>query len=120
MHETPQLVELAFADMQIVPEIQHDGATVVRQGNTSCRRSRTSHPSRRSSCRPAVGRDRIRRRPLGNWRTTPRQPPSRMPSPTPSVVSYSSCLLQPRESTRLYTESRGLRLPDGTQRLVLD
>jgi hypothetical protein len=30
MYETPQLVELAFADMQIVPEIQHDYATVAR------------------------------------------------------------------------------------------
>src|SRR3989442_15075849 len=30
MHETPQLVELAFAYMQIVPEIQHDYATVAR------------------------------------------------------------------------------------------
>src|SRR6266568_6454783 len=30
MHETPQLVELACADMQIVPEIQHDSATVAR------------------------------------------------------------------------------------------
>ena len=29
MHETPQLVELAFAHMQIVPEGQHDGATVA-------------------------------------------------------------------------------------------
>src|SRR5216683_1282667 len=30
MHETPQLVELAFAHMQIVPEVQQDGATVAR------------------------------------------------------------------------------------------
>jgi hypothetical protein len=37
-------------------------------------------------------RDRIRPRPLGNWPTTPRQPPSRMPSPTPSVVSCPSFL----------------------------
>ena len=43
------------------------------------------------------------RRPLGNGPTTPQQPPSRMPSPTPSVVSCSSCRSPPRESTRLCT-----------------
>ena len=29
MHETPQLVKLALAHMQIVPEVQEDGATVA-------------------------------------------------------------------------------------------
>ena len=62
------------------------------------------------------GRDRIRRRPLGNGPTTPRPPPSRMPSPTPSGVSCSSCRSPPSESMRLCTRSRGLRLPDWTNR----
>ena len=30
MHETPQLVELAFAHLQIVPEVQQDSTTVAR------------------------------------------------------------------------------------------
>ena len=73
-------------------------------------------PLRPSSCRPAAGRDRIRRRPLGNGPTTPRPPPSRMPSPPPSGVSYSSCRSPPSAFTRRCTRARGLKLPDGTNR----